>query len=137
MPTRYIPMSDDEQKFAALVDRVFSDQAFAKTMQSDPANALTQAGFKLTAQQTAALKSHKALVLPDGGDQFMAFPLTRPVVNIITKGTKPVVRVVTKGTQPAVQVAVNTVVAVQESTAHPLQEVPEETKTPATTQTTK
>jgi hypothetical protein len=127
MPTRYIPMSDDEQKFSALIDRVFTDPAFAKSMQANPAAALTQAGYTLTPAQTEQLKRAAPLQIPEVGDQFVAFPLTRPLVSVLTKGTRPVVRVITKGTQPAVQVAVNTVVSVQASTAPELGESPEKT----------
>jgi hypothetical protein len=117
MPTRYIPMSEDEQKFAALLDQIFTDQNFAKAMQTDPAKALSRAGYELTAAQAERLRRAKLSETPDLGGDTMAFPLTRPLVSVLTKGTKPVVRVVTKGTQPAVQVAVNTVIAVQESKA--------------------
>lgn len=134
MPTRYVPMSEDEQKFAALVERVFSDPAFAKAMQTDPAKALAGAGYQLTAAQTAQLKSPKPAEIPGLDlEQLAAAPaasLIRPVVNIITKGTKPVVRVITKGTAPAVNVVTNTTVAVEESRAHPLQELPEESNPP-------
>jgi hypothetical protein len=134
MPTRYIPMSDDEQKFAALVERVFSDQSFANSMQSDPAKALAQAGYHLSETQREQLKRQKSNEISEhlnralAGAEVPAISLVRPVVSIVTKGTRPAVSVVTKGTQPAVSVVVNTVVAVEESRAHPIQEATEETR---------
>ena len=132
MPTRYIPMSEDEQKFATLVERVFTDQSFANSMQSDPAKALGEAGYQLTEAQKAKLKSQKATEFSEhmsnmmAGAEVPAVSLVRPVVSIITKGTRPAVSVVTKGTQPVVSVAVNTVVKVEESQVPAIQEAPEE-----------
>jgi len=114
MPTKFIPVSEDEQKFGALVERIFNDQAFAKSMQSHPAQALQQAGYHLTPAQSEALahaKPHAVSTNP----QELAIPLTRPLVSVITKGTRPVVTIVTKGTQPVVSVAINSVVVAAEA----------------------
>jgi len=126
MPELYIPISEDEQKFSALVERVFADPKFANSMRDTPAHALEQAGYKLTANQKKTLESQphrfQATAVPEGA---LAFPLTRPIVNVITRGTRPVVSVVTKGTQPVVSVAVNTILAVSESKAPALAVVAE------------
>jgi hypothetical protein len=124
MPERFIPLSEDEQKFAEVVDRVFTDQAFAKRMLREPAGALAQAGYQLTTQQKDAIKRAQAIE-----DVSLTIPKVKPVVRILTKGTKPVVRVVTKGTSPVVSVVTNTVVAVRESRGPMLEVVPEEKTT--------
>ena|ERR1700688_4074537 len=129
MPVRYIPVSEDEQKFAALVDRVFTDQHFAKSMQETPAAALEKAGYSLTAAQKQTLATaHAAHVTIPQAEGSLAFPLVRPVVSVITRGTRPVVSVVTKGTQPVVSVAVNTILAVEAAATHPELEVVAEEK---------
>ncbi len=124
MPTRFIPMSDDEQKFAALIDRVFTDQKFAQSMRDDPVHALQSAGYALTAQQKEALKNPKVFTT-SGAEDAVALSFVRPAVRILTRGTRPVVRVVTKGTQPVVQVVANTVVSVEEAKAAHLVEAEE------------
>jgi hypothetical protein len=125
MPDRYIPISEDEQKFGALLERVLTDEKFAQELRERPVVALQQAGYHLTERDKKVIESQRIAEdteLAQGVTDVteLAFPLTKPVVSILTKGTKPVVRVVTKGTQPAVSVAVNTVIAVRESTAPPL-----------------
>jgi hypothetical protein len=91
-------LSQQEKKFADVVDRVIADPKFAKTMQDDPTGALTSAGFRLTAAQKSALRNPRLVT----GDEASARSWTRPVVRILTKGTRPVV-----------SVAVNTVLAAQ------------------------
>jgi putative modified peptide len=122
MPTRFIPITEDEQQFSKLLERIITDKAFAKEMQSQPAEALQKAGYQLTKQQAQGLKSAKLApaVSGPGAEAQLAFPLTRPVVSIITRGTRPVVSVVTKGTQPVVSVAVNTILAVSTAPTTPL-----------------
>lgn len=104
-------LTASELQFADTVDRIFNDPAFLLQMQTAPDQALASAGYVLTADQLNALQSANYNLAPTS-DVYMAVPLVRPLVRVITRGTKPVVRVVTKGTQPVVQVVVNTVVAV-------------------------
>jgi hypothetical protein len=122
MPTRFIPVTEDEQQFSKLLEKIISDTSFAKEMQSHPADALKKAGYHLTTQQAQGLKSAKLTPALSGpaAEAQLAFPLTRPVVSIITRGTRPVVSVVTKGTQPVVSVAVNTVITVATAPTTPL-----------------
>ncbi|MFF0343419.1 hypothetical protein [Kribbella sp. NPDC004875] len=127
MPDRYIPVSESEQQFAMLLERVLTEPSFAEAMDSDPVQALNDAGYDLDGQQVEAIRASRRFEQPEVlGDDQLAFPLTKPLVSIITKGTKPAVRVVTKGTQPAVSVAVNTVVLVEESTLPEIEVVPAE-----------
>jgi hypothetical protein len=113
MPTRFIPLSEDEQKFGKLIDRVFTDEAFAKAMRTDAVSALETAGYHLTPAQAHVVKAGGATTVAAADpDVAIAFPLTKPLVNIITRGTKPAVRVATKGTQPVVSVAINSVVSI-------------------------
>jgi len=107
-------VSDQEQQFGELVQRVFNDPAFAKSMQQHPAEALKQAGYHLTPEQIKAISETKTV-----SGEALNISIVRPVVNIITKGTKPVVTVVTKGTQPVVSVVTGTVVVAKEAMAHP------------------
>ena len=117
MPTQYIPMSESEQEFAALVDRIFTEKDFARLIETQPVTALEKAGFKLTAAQKRKIKTAK--LLPEADLEFLAKAgivskvLTTPAVRVITKGTQPAVSVITKGTKPAVSVAVNTVIALE------------------------
>src|SRR5580698_7417588 len=84
----------DQEKFAALIGRVFTDKEFAKAVESNPAEALKSAGYTLTPEQVHNMKQPL-------GSHVDAFPWTKPVVSILTKGT-----------QPVVQVAVNTILTV-------------------------
>jgi hypothetical protein len=123
MPTRFIPISEDEQKIAALIDRVFTDQKFAQSMHKDPVHALQSAGYTLTDQQKEKLQ-HPTVFTSSGSEDAVGLSLIRPAVRILTRGTRPVTNVITKGTQPAVQVAVNSVIAVKASSvAHLVEEV--------------
>lgn len=122
MPERYIPMSEDEKKFSDLLERVLTDTNFAQELRDRPVSALQRAGYQLSERDKKVLESQRIddeeLELAGVTDiTELKFPITKPVVSILTKGTKPVVRVVTKGTQPVVQVAVKTVISVRESTA--------------------
>ncbi|MEV4260516.1 hypothetical protein [Kribbella sp. NPDC049584] len=127
MPDRYIPVSESEQQFAALLERVLTEPSFAEAMDSDPVQALAEAGYELDDQQVEAIRSSERFEQPEAlGDDQLAFPLTKPLVRIITKGTKPAVSVITKGTQPAVQVGVRTVIAVEESKLPEIEVVPAE-----------
>lgn len=117
MPTQYIPISESEQQFASLIDRIFTEKDFAKLMETNPTVALQKAGYKLTAAQKRKIKNAQLLPLPDrelvAASGIISKVLTTPAVRVITKGTKPAVSVITKGTQPAVSVAVKTVIAVE------------------------
>lgn len=88
-------MATEEQALADLVGQVFTDQAFARSLEQNPEQALKQAGFQLNAQQLRALESartpHPALTGPDP-DAVAA--IVAPVVSVLTKGTRPVVQVV-------------------------------------------
>jgi|ERR1044071_4250041 hypothetical protein len=129
MPTRYIPISDDEQKLAGVIERIFKDQNFARAMESNPAQALESAGYKLTQHEKDSLKQAPQVVRAAGTeDAIHLAAFVRPVVSIITRGTRPAVSVVTKGTQPVVSVVTGTVVAVQEAKAPHLMESAEEEK---------
>ena len=112
-------LTASELQFADTVDRIFNDSAFLLQMQTAPDQALTSAGYVLTEEQLVALQSANYNLAPTA-DDYMAVPLVRPLVRVITRGTKPVVRVVTKGTQPVVQVVVNTVVAVSPPDPDPI-----------------
>jgi hypothetical protein len=113
MPTQYVPLSDDEQRIAALIDRIFTDKKFAQAMSNDPATALQSAGYKLTARDKQRLKNPKVFST-SGSEAEISLSFVRPAVRILTRGTRPVVRVITKGTQPAVSVATNTVISARE-----------------------
>ncbi len=127
MPDRYIPMSESEQQFARLLERIFMDEEFARSMDSDPEATLRAAGVELNEAQVAGIREARRFETPEElGDDQLGIPLTRPAVQILTKGTKPAVRVITKGTQPAVSVAVNTILVVEESNAPELEIVPED-----------
>src|SRR5262245_25405070 len=104
-------LTPSELQFANTVDRIFNDADFVTQLQTAPDLALASAGYTLTQDQLTALQTADYNIAPTA-DAYLALPLVRPVVRIITKGTKPVVRVITKGTQPVVQVVVNTVVRV-------------------------
>src|SRR5437879_3347809 len=108
MPATAVSLSTTEQQFADTVDRIFNDASFQAQMQSNPVAALQSAGWTLTAQQQQAINTPPGYSLPASTDQYVAIPLTKPLVNVITKGTKPVVTVITKGTAPVVSVVVNT-----------------------------
>jgi hypothetical protein len=85
----------EEQALTDLVGRVFTDQAFARSLEQNPEQALKQAGFQLNAQQLRALESarapHAALTGPDPA---AVAAIVSPVVSVLTKGTRPVVQVV-------------------------------------------
>jgi hypothetical protein len=114
MAEQTMRLSEDEQKFAGLVERIFTDQNFARAMEANPAEALHQAGFTLTDQQRQQLASGahaEALRHPEA-----AIPaIVRPAVSVLTRGTRPVTTIVTRGTQPVVQVVTGTIVRVQEA----------------------
>lgn len=123
MPTRFIPISEDEQKFSRLVEKILKDRSFARAMQNNPAEALEEAGYELTPSQVRKLRtsgSELEAAAVSAGEQ-AAIPLVvRPVVTIITRGTRPVVSVVTKGTRPVVSVAVQTIIPVSAAPAQAL-----------------
>jgi hypothetical protein len=85
--------SPAEQQFSDIIGRIFSDQAFAKAMEQNPEKALTDAGYKLDAQQAQALKSGATRMNVAVADASVA-AFVRPVVSVLTKGTRPAVSVV-------------------------------------------
>jgi len=82
-----------DPQFTAIVNRIFSDQNFAKSLEQNPEKALTEAGFKLSAAQAKALQSGAAEARKIAVDPTVA-SWVRPVVSVLTKGTQPVVQVV-------------------------------------------
>jgi hypothetical protein len=95
MPDRDGPTSENEQQFARLVDRIFADEEFARAMDSDPEATLREAGVELGEPQLAGIRQVRRFEVPDDlGDGQNAISWTRPVVQILTKGTRPVVNVV-------------------------------------------
>lgn len=104
-------LTASELQFANTVDRIFNDPNFVSELQTSPDIALQSAGYTLTSDQLQALQAANYNLAPTS-DVYMAVPLVRPVVRVITRGTKPVVTIITRGTQPVVQVVVNTVVTV-------------------------
>jgi hypothetical protein len=86
-----MPTSPQDKKIAAAIERVFTDQQFAKDMQKDPVSALASAGFKLNAMQKERLVHLEALP-----DEVAPRSWTRPVVRILTRGTQPAVNVLVR-----------------------------------------
>lgn len=85
----------EEQTLTDLVGRVFTDQAFARSMEQNPEQALKQAGIQLNAQQQRALTSGRtANAALTGPDPAAVAAIVAPVVSVLTKGTRPVVQVV-------------------------------------------
>ncbi len=98
--------TEKDQQFASLIGRIFSDEKFAAQLESDPQQALTDAGIRLDAHQSAALKRPAAAVNPVALAADLASDPQRAVSAIV----KPVVSVLTKGTKPAVNVVVSSAV---------------------------
>lgn len=88
-------MATNDDALRALVGRVFTDQAFAQSMEQNPEQALKQAGYQLDDQQRRAIQSgrhHQAALA--GPDPAAVAAIVAPVVSVLTKGTRPVVNVV-------------------------------------------
>lgn len=123
MPERLIPISESEQQFARLVERVFTDQEFADSVRSDPEAALLRAGFELDESQRAALREARRLEVPgELPEDFMAVPLAvAPVIRIASGLTRPATR---PGVNVAVDVVAGTPALVTESTSPEFEAVP-------------
>ncbi|HEY0328692.1 MAG TPA: Os1348 family NHLP clan protein [Rhodopseudomonas sp.] len=86
------PATASDRTFSELVGRIFSDEKFAQALESNPAAALRDAGYKLDDTQVKALNSPEARNLAAADPSVAAF--VSPVVRVLTKGTKPAVNVV-------------------------------------------
>lgn len=87
--------SAQEQAFAQLVGRIFTDDKFAQALEKDPQQAIKSAGIDLNDNQLRALATSRVdqrMVASSDGAQVAAF--VRPVVSVLTKGTRPAVSVV-------------------------------------------
>jgi hypothetical protein len=96
-----ITSSEKDRQFSELVSRIFSDERFASSLESNPQKALTEAGLSLDDEQIKALNRPTAAVsnLSAAVDAVVdpgraAAAIVRPVVSVLTKGTRPVVNVV-------------------------------------------
>ena len=86
--------AQNEEHLRALVGRIFTDQKFVHQLESDPENALRQAGISLSEPQREAIQAgaRQQLAVPGAGEAVAAF--VSPVVRVVTQGTRPVVNVV-------------------------------------------
>ena len=56
MPGHFTAVSEDEQKFGALIERIVTDENFAQALRDKPAQTLEEVGFKLTTGDREALE---------------------------------------------------------------------------------
>ena len=81
----------DQQQFANLVGRIFTDPQFADALERNPEQALQQAGITLSAEQRSAIARQQG----SHADAAAARAIVMPAVRVLTR--------------PVVQVAVNAV----------------------------
>lgn len=82
-----------EKKYAAAMQRVFTDEKVKKDLERDPAGTLEKLGFTLSPAARAEIAAAGAGGAKAEELAFGAFPAV--LVRVVTSGTQPAVRVVT------------------------------------------